>query len=204
MRTHASHDEHAPSARGDGGELDVPEFERLFRDCAGDVHGYVYSLLGDRAGAEDVTALAFERLYRSRARLDRRRGTPRAWLFTVARNAALDELRRRRRHLDDPRERERIDLDPSTGAVALAGPTHEADPAETIEQAERRATVHAALLALPLREREIVLLKFHGQLTNGELARVLGISQSNAGTRVHRALTRLRGSCVELARREVA
>jgi RNA polymerase sigma-70 factor (ECF subfamily) len=198
-----SHDQQAPSGRGDGGELDVPEFERLFRDCAGDVHGYVYSLLGDRAGAEDVTALAFERLYRSRARLDRRRGTPRAWLFTVARNAALDELRRRRRHLGDAREPERIDLDP-TGAVAFAGRTHEADLAEAIEQAERRATVHAALLALPLREREIVLLKFHGQLTNGELARVLGISQSSAGTRVHRALTRLRRSCVELACMEVA
>ena len=73
------------------------DFEALYRDAAADVHGYPISLLGDRAAAEDVTALAFERLYRSRARIDRRRGTPRAWLFAIARNAALDELRRRRR-----------------------------------------------------------------------------------------------------------
>jgi RNA polymerase sigma-70 factor (ECF subfamily) len=49
-----------------------------------------------------------------------------------------------------------------------------------------------------------VLLKFHGQLSNSELARALGISESNAGTRLHRALTRLRENCVGLDREEVA
>jgi len=68
-------------------------FEALYRECAADVHGYALSLLGDQASAEDVTALAFERLLRARRRLDPGRGTPRALLFTIARNAALDELR---------------------------------------------------------------------------------------------------------------
>src|ERR1700685_2117337 len=77
--------------------LDDKAFDELFRESAADVHGYAISLLGNRAAAEDVTALAFERLYRARARLDRGRGTPRAWLFAIARNAALDELRRRQR-----------------------------------------------------------------------------------------------------------
>jgi DNA-directed RNA polymerase specialized sigma24 family protein len=49
-----------------------------------------------------------------------------------------------------------------------------------------------------------VLLKFHGQLSNSELARVLDISESNAGTRLHRALARLREQCLELDREEVA
>jgi RNA polymerase sigma-70 factor (ECF subfamily) len=196
-----------PFARGSGvEELDGPAFERLFHECARDVHGYAISLLGDRAGAEDVTALAFERLYRSRKRLDRTRGTPRAWLFSIVRNAALDELRRRQRQAG--KECARFPVEPagdSHGCDALGAPhSSQADPAEAIEQAERRATVHAALLALPSREREVVLLKFHGQLTNGELARVLAISESNAGTRVHRALTRLRDACAEPARKEVA
>lgn len=170
-------------------QLSQEEFEALFCECGRDVLGYASSLLGDRAAAEDVTALAFERLYRSRSRLDRDRGTPRAWLFAIARNAALDELRRR--------GRQRPAEDPS----ALEAAT-EADAA--FEHAERRAGVLAALLALPLREREVVLLKFHGELTNAELARVLGISESNAGTRVHRALTRLRELGAGLAREEVA
>src|SRR5271154_3244133 len=87
--------------------LDEVAVEALFRECAGDVHAYAISLLGDRAAAEDVTALAFERLYRSRARLDRRRGTPRAWVCSIARNGALDELRRRRRRPHYELEEER-------------------------------------------------------------------------------------------------
>lgn len=191
MRGELTADEQQASASGGGAacELDEPAFERLFHECADDVHGYAISLLGDRAGAEDVTALAFERLYRSRSRLDRSRGTPRAWLFGIVRNATLDELRRRRRQSLDAHGAEAVDV---------------AEPSQAIEHAERRATVQAALLELPPREREVVLLKFHGQLTNGELARVLGISESNAGTRVHRALARLRGTCAELARQEVA
>ena len=55
------------------------------------------TLLGDDASAEDVTALAFERAYRRRASFDDKRGSRRGWLFGIARNAALDELRRRRR-----------------------------------------------------------------------------------------------------------
>jgi RNA polymerase sigma factor (sigma-70 family) len=185
-----------PPAPSRGEELDAAAFERLFRACAADVHGYAISLLRDRAAAEDVTALAFERLYRSRRRLDRVRGTPRAWLFAIARNAALDELRRRRRHPSQS-----SDVDAAAGVLSgdvLTGGVEELD------QVERRATLQPALLRLTPREREIVLLKFHGQLTNAELARVLGISESNAGTRLHRALLRLRDTCAELGRLEVA
>ena len=70
--------------------------------------------------------------------------------------------------------------------------------------AERRERVRGALARLSLRDREIVLLKFHGQLSNVELARALGISESNAGSRLHRALERLRSACLELDREEVA
>src|SRR5438552_15034985 len=73
------------------------EFEALYRSSRDDVFAYAAGLLRDRAAAEDVTALAFERAYRKRRRFDPRRGSRRAWLFGIARNAALDELRRRRR-----------------------------------------------------------------------------------------------------------
>ena len=72
-------------------------FELLYRSSRDDVFAYVATLLQDRAAAEDVTALAFERAYRRRMTFDRRRGEERAWLFGIARNAALDELRRRKR-----------------------------------------------------------------------------------------------------------
>jgi len=156
-------------------------FEELYRSCASDVYAYVASLLRDRAAAEDVTSQAFERAYRRRALFDIRRGTPRAWLFTIARNAALDELRRRRR----------------VGAllrdVADEGgePDHDLDPL----LADRRLLVREGLTSLSPADREVILLKFLGRLSNAELARVLGCSESNAGTRLHRAIVRLREAC---------
>jgi RNA polymerase sigma factor (sigma-70 family) len=185
-----------PSAEDDGpravtaparAQLDDKAFDELFRESADDVHAYAISLLGNRAAAEDVTALAFERLYRARMRLDHGRGTPRAWLFAIARNTALDELRRRRRQPQSELPEE------------MAG---DQDHDEAFERLARRAAVRDALAALPLREREVVLLKFHGQLSNSELAKALDVSESNAGTRLHRALTRLREQCDGLQREE--
>ena len=153
------------------------DFEALYRAARDDVFAYVATLLGDRSAAEDVTASAFERAYRRRRQFDPRRGSARAWLFGIARNAALDELRRRRRSAA-------LAADPPD--PALPGPDDEAD------RALRRAAVRAALARLAPREREIVALKFHGGLDNAELARVLGVSVSNAGTQLHRAMSKLR------------
>jgi RNA polymerase sigma factor (sigma-70 family) len=155
-------------------------FDALYRDSARDLYAYVRTLLGDDASAEDVTALAFERAYRRRSSFDDRRGSRRGWLFGIARNAALDELRRRRR------------------AAPLVGELSDARasaPEEEADLAIRRTTVRAALAALPARDRELVALKFHGGLTNAELAAVLGTSETNAATRVHRAVTKLRKAC---------
>jgi len=155
-------------------------FEELYRSCAADVYAYVASLLRDRAAAEDVTSLAFERAYRRRALFDVRRGSPRAWLFAIARNAALDELRRRRR----------------TGALLHEIPDERGgDPDLDPQLAERRILVRDGLASLAPADREVILLKFLGRLSNGELARVLGCSESNAGTRLHRAIERLREVC---------
>ncbi|HTP22068.1 MAG TPA: sigma-70 family RNA polymerase sigma factor [Solirubrobacteraceae bacterium] len=154
-------------------------FESLYRSSRDDVYAYVATLLRDPAAAEDVTALAFERAYRRRRTFDRRRGEERAWLFGIARNAALDELRRRRRVaalVTDPEDMAREDADDA-------------------EVALRRTAVQNALAKLPAREREIVALKFHAGMSNAELARVLGVSESNAGTLLYRTMEKLRKAC---------
>jgi RNA polymerase sigma factor (sigma-70 family) len=155
-------------------------FEALYRSSRDDLYAYVATLLRDSAAAEDVTAQAFERAYRKRRTFDRRRGEERAWLFGIARNAALDELRRRRR------------------LAALAGePADEDSSDESVDVALRRTAVRSALETLSGRERELVALKFHAGLSNGELARVLGLSESAVGTRLHRVMEKLRKACDE-------
>lgn len=155
-------------------------FEALYRSSRDDVYAYVATLLRDPAAAEDVAALAFERAYRRRRSFDRRRGDERAWLFGIARNAALDELRRRKRHA-------RLAADPAD---------IDATPVEDgAEAALARTTVRAALDGLAARERELVALKFHAGLSNAEIAKVIGVSESNAGTLLHRTMTKLRKAC---------
>ena len=56
----------------------------------------------------------------------------------------------------------------------------------------RRTAVRAALAELAGRDRELIALKFHAGLTNAQLAQVLGVSESNAGTMLHRAVQKLR------------
>jgi RNA polymerase sigma-70 factor, ECF subfamily len=168
---------------------DIPDdasaaFDALYRSSRDDVYAYVAGILRDPSAAEEVTATAFERAFRRRRRFDPRRGTPRAWLFGIARNAALDEMRRRRRQAELVRE-------PEDQAARIG-----ADEAET---GIRRAALADALARLNPRERELVSLKFFAGLSNTEIASVLGVSESNAGTRLHRVVTKLREACDEAA-----
>jgi RNA polymerase sigma-70 factor (ECF subfamily) len=154
------------------------EFTSLYRETFARVFAYATTLLRDRSLAEEVTAEAFERAYRKRGSYRPGRGSPQAWLFGIARNAALDELRRRRRQ------------------VALTGAeTDRGGGDDQVELTLSRATVRAALAQLEPGERDLVALKFAGGLANAEIARVLGTSESNAGTRLHRTIEKLREAC---------
>jgi RNA polymerase sigma-70 factor, ECF subfamily len=163
----------APSAAAES-------FAALYERTLPRVYAYVCSLLRDRAAAEDVTAQAFERAYRKRRSYRPARGSAEAWLFGIARNAALDELRRRKRHARMATEPEDLDSRPLD------------DVAET---SLRRETVRAALEELEPRERELVTLKYMAGLSNVEIAKVVGISESNASTRLNRTMTKLREVC---------
>jgi len=162
-----------PPPRTSGPPLD---FEALYRAARDDVFAYVATLLRDRAAAEDVTAAAFERAYRRQRTFKAGRGTPRAWLFGIARNAALDELRRRKR----------------VETAEMPPPAHEPTPDEAAQLAAERDAVRRALGKLGARDRELIALKYHADLSNAEIAEVVGVSVSNAGTLLNRAMNKLR------------
>jgi len=155
------------------------DFERLYRSSRDDVYAYAAGLLRDRTAAEDVTAAAFERAYRKRSRFNVERGSARAWLFGIARNAALDELRRRGRQAE-------LGVDP----VDVASVPDRGD-----QRSELRLLLDGALSKLEARERELIALKFFAGLSNAEIGRVIGISASNAGTKLHRTMDKLREAC---------
>ncbi len=109
------------------------DFEALYRAARDDVYAYVATLLRDRGAAEDVTAAAFERAYRKQRLFKPGRGSERAWLFGIARNAALDELRRRKR---------------TAALTAEPADVDAATPEDDAELALRRAAVRSALATL--------------------------------------------------------
>ena len=154
--------------------LSNAQLESLYRSSRDDVYAFVARLVG-RDAAEDVTATAFERAFKRRDRHDDSRGTPRAWLFGIARNAALDELRRRgpEQSVDEVPE-------PDQAGESMA------------EVAVRRATLVRELRELDPSDRELIALRFHGGLSHGDIATVLDITETNAGTQLHRAIGRLR------------
>lgn len=169
--------------------LGKTEFARLYRRHLRPVYAYVSWRVGHRETTEDLTAQVFEKAWRSLENYDRHKSAYATWLMSIARNTVTDHLRHNARSprpspLDDPVESGAPDpaLHETTGT----------DPELSLISAERRQELGAAIRGLEEREREILTLKFGGGLTNREIAGLLEISESNAGTIIYRSLERLR------------
>jgi RNA polymerase sigma-70 factor, ECF subfamily len=132
-------------------------FAELYRRYAGDVYRYQLSNVGDVHDAEDLTSQTFVRVLEAIGRFEWRRRGFSAWLFTIARNVALDHLRLRGRRLAEPLREVR----------ALAADV------EALE-AIGRQRVFALTRLLPHEQRQVLALKFAFELRNGDVAAVLG------------------------------
>ena len=151
-------------------------FEELHRRYARSVLGIALRRLGDRERAEDVTQDTFASVWRSARRYDPARGAATSWLYTVARNAVVDGLRRTPQPtVDDPPE------------VASSGP----GPDDTVEADWIAWRVHRALETLPEQERSLVELAYWSGLSQSEIAEYVNIPLGTVKTRTRSALRRL-------------
>jgi len=138
---------------------------------------YASRIVRDRTDPQDVVQEAFIRLWTNRERWDAR-GSVRALLFTVTRNAALDELRRHRRG-----ERAAQAADPPRPAPA---------PSDDAIAGELRAAAAAAVAGLPPRRREVFRLAREEGLSYAEIAAVLDLSPQTVANHMSLALADLR------------
>ena len=146
--------------------------DRLFR--------YVRRLVGDEAVAEDVFQQAWLRAAERISRYDDSRPFG-PWLFAVARNLALDELRRQR-----PESLDEAGEDPPAPCGGAA------DPLARALARQRSARVAEALAALGPLDREVLGLRFEEDLALPEIAGTLAVPLPTAKARLYRALARLR------------
>lgn len=139
---------------------------------AGLVNGLALRILRDPSDAEDVVQEVFVQAWRQAGRFDPGRGTPEAWLCTLARTRALDKLRRRVSRREEP---------PETAPGTTATPRN----VEVL-------AVRRAMEDLSANQRKALELAYYEGLTQSEIAERLGEPLGTIKTRIRTAMIRLR------------
>lgn len=139
--------------------------------------------------ADDVTAMAFEKAWRSLHQLGERDGDRfRPWVFRIAANEMASLMRSRSRR----RQRERLAVSrgevPSEGGVLVS----EIDANSMVEDGIDSAEILSALGGLSERYHDVIALRYLSDLTPAETARAMGLSRGNVAVLLHRALGALR------------
>ena len=162
--------------RGDPGGFDL-----LWKRYAPALLAYLSRMIGSEAAAEDLFQETMVRVYRNIGRY-REKGAFRSWVYRIATNAALSELRRARLAP--------LPVEPaSLHCVEAKGPS----PLEEMEKEERIMRLRKGIGALPEEQRAVLLLRVHGEMEVREIARTLGIPEGTVKSRMHHAVRKLRG-----------
>jgi RNA polymerase sigma-70 factor, ECF subfamily len=166
---------------------DMDAFNCLVIRYQDSLYGWVVSIVNDEAQADDITQAtfiaAYEKLHTYRS------GSFKAWLFTIARNRSLDELRRRKRrptlYLDDAGEddRDRLELLPD----------HAPTPEERLLASEQTERIERLLGSLPEMFQQVLRLVDMEGLDYQDTARVLNLPLGTVKSRLTRARLKLRG-----------
>ncbi|QBD78119.1 sigma-70 family RNA polymerase sigma factor [Ktedonosporobacter rubrisoli] len=167
---------------------DQQAFEMLVRRYNSPLFNFICHCLGDYDMACDILQQVFLQLYISMPTL--RTGEPlKAWLFQVARNRCLDELRRKRAIHFSELESSNDDDDLSPLAIM---PDTRPQPDEIAEHHDLQHTLRRAIESLPPKFRSVVLLRYAGQLSFSEIGKTLNMPEATAKTYFQRARPLLR------------
>ncbi len=159
---------------------DREAFEELVRVTHADTYTLAYRLTGNEEDARDVVQEAYLRAYKG---LKRFRGDAQfsTWMYRITANCAATHLGKRRRHHHEELSEE----------FPLADERPGRDPSALAEASELRHRVDEALRELPETLRAVVILRDVYDLTHEAIAAELGISESAAKVRLHRARRKL-------------
>ena len=151
------------------------------------LYRYLLRIVRQPAEADDLFQQTWLRVLEKVRSFDASRNFD-AWLFTLARNLAIDHLRRNRpQSLDEPLANN------SYGETAADRiPSEDSTPLDHALAAERRTEISEAMAALPLTYREVLTLRFEDEMKIEEIAQVIAVPLSTAKSRLRRSLEQLR------------
>ena len=144
------------------------------------VFGYICYRINDRQTAEDLTSAVFEKALVSFKTYNAQKAGMSTWVFAIARNTVIDPFR-------TARTQQTVVLDETMDFTA-----ENCDPEEELLKADEVRKLRKLVEGLSHNERGIISLKFGGGLTNREIARVTGLSESNVGVIIYRTVRKLR------------
>jgi RNA polymerase sigma factor (sigma-70 family) len=155
-------------------------FSQMYEEHLPRVFRYFSYRVGNTALAEDLTSTVFEKALGAFGTYRPEKSPAEAWLLTIARNTLIDYFRKNGNKQFFPLE--------SALTLASDGPL----PAEEAERQEEIDRLRYCLSLLSQYEQEMVSLKFGSEITNRRIAGMLGLSESNIGTMLFRAVGKLR------------
>jgi RNA polymerase sigma-70 factor, ECF subfamily len=159
---------------------DDAAFRALYRQTSAKLFGVVFRILQTRDAAGETLQDVYVRIWEKAADFDSAKGSPLAWMATIARNRALDEVRRVRPvSLEDMPE----DFEP---------PAEPIDPLAARDRSERLAALIACLERLEHDKRDILMLAYYHGATREALAKRFQRPVSTIKTWLHRSLLQLR------------
>ena len=163
--------------RFDAGDADA--LHLMYERYGAIVFGMTYRLLGDRQAAEECTQDVFVAVWRTASNYDPDRAQVSTWLFTIARNRAIDATRRRAARPVDPHEE-------------IWSADESPDTADLVSAADDATRVAAAMAELPDAQREALSLAYFDGLSHSEIAERLRLPVGTVKGRIRLALDRLR------------
>ena len=165
-------------------QQDLKALGTLYDRYAQTVYAVAVNVIG-ASEAEDVVQDVFLRLWRKADQFDPRRGTFKSWFMRMARNYAVDEIRRQGRE-HRLLVAERVD--------AILRQTSFEDPAEKVWLREHRRYLLQALRSLPAEQRRAIILAYFGGFSQSAIAAEFGWPLGTVKKRIRLALQKLRGA----------
>jgi RNA polymerase sigma-70 factor, ECF subfamily len=170
------------------GAKDPEAFEVLFDRHGGAAYSLAYRIVGEKGAAEDVTQEAFISVWRSGARFDRARGSVRAWLLSIVRNRAIDNLRA------GAGKAPKLNFDDET--ILEQRPAGERTEEEALRH-ETEGELRGALEALPGEQSKVIELAYFGGFSQSEIAAMLGLPLGTVKGRMRLGLRKVRTELAE-------
>ena len=155
-------------------------FAELYDEFMPKVFRYIRYKVNNEQLTEDLTSTVFEKALANFGRYSSEKAAFSTWIFSIARNTIIDYYRTNSK-------RQHVSLD-----EAAEMPSGKPYPQEEMEKKAEKECLMGCLTKLSAEDQEIIRLKFTAEFNNRQIAKILGLSESNVGVKLFRAVKRLR------------